>query len=497
MGGWLAHRSTSIDARLCQRLQVHGGLDLRGHRETEAREPAQKPTRTRGPATNPSMPGGPAPRRAPPMQPAEKIPRLQRLKNTARSSGDVHAALRELGGCATTKEYSLVIAVYTKLRDWREACALIDEMIRNRVTPDMYCYSSAITACKDGKQWERAVELLEGMEQAGCAPNEFHYSGAISACGKCGKHAEAMRLFDGMRAKGVRPNEVCFNAAISASKGDATRALALLSEMRERNIRPSAISYSSAVSACGAAHWQQALELLDEATASGVPIDAVCFNAAIDAVGKAGEWRRALELLDSMRGRKLRPTTVSFGSAITACEKGGELARCYELLQTMEVRGGREHAPRTTRRDRPGRRGPGGPPSPTLQLPLSRFARPLHTHTARAHPPSPPCAPRTRHNEPSTQPLTPTLALTLAPTPTLTGGRAEAGRCMLQRRAHCGGTFLRLAARPLLARRAQGSQHRADSHHVPHGHLGLRQRAAAPPRAAGARSRLTYDLGRV
>ena len=33
------------------------------------------------------MPGGPAPRRAPPMQPAEKIPRLQRLKNTARSSG--------------------------------------------------------------------------------------------------------------------------------------------------------------------------------------------------------------------------------------------------------------------------------------------------------------------------------------------------------------------------------------------------------------------------
>lgn len=149
------------------------------------------------------------------MPPAEKIPRLTRLKSSARNRDDVLRGLKEIGGPSTTKEYSICITIWGKLRPpaWREAADLIDEMARRRVAPDIYCYSAAISACSQARQWQRALELFNGMEDAGVTPNEFHYSSVITACAKCNQADVAMKLFEGIRARGVQLNAVVYNSA--------------------------------------------------------------------------------------------------------------------------------------------------------------------------------------------------------------------------------------------------------------------------------------------
>ena len=150
---------------------------------------------------------------------AEKLPQLKRLKDVARSSQEVKQRLNELGGPTSTVEFQLVIATFSKLRDWRECAQLIRDLQRQRLPTDqavLVCYSQAISACDKAKQWQTAVELLESMEPNGVPPNEFHYSGAISACAKCGQSSVAARLLGGMRKAGVKPNEVVYNTALSA-----------------------------------------------------------------------------------------------------------------------------------------------------------------------------------------------------------------------------------------------------------------------------------------
>lgn len=71
----------------------------------------------------------------------------------------------------------------------------------------------------------------------------------------------------------------------------------LMSRMRQAGLRPTSISYSSAIAACGPTNWRLAVSLLEEAKAEGIHMDAICYNAAISAVGHAGEWQKALEIL--------------------------------------------------------------------------------------------------------------------------------------------------------------------------------------------------------
>ena len=217
---------------------------------------------------------------------------------------------------ATAKKYTVRLKACR--HDYRRALALLDEMRESGVTPNVFHYSAAISACEKGGQWQRALALLDEMRAKGVAPNVITFSAAISACEKGGQWQRALALLDEMRAKGVAPNVITFSAAISACEkgGQWQRALALLDEMRAKGVAPNVITFSAAISACEkGGQWQRALALLEEMRAKGVAPDVITFSAAISACAHANQPERAMRLWDEL---PLVPDAVCFNAILDA-----------------------------------------------------------------------------------------------------------------------------------------------------------------------------------
>ena len=65
---------------------------------------------------------------------------------------------------------------------WKRALSLMNQMSRDRVWPDVYSYSAAISACGSGGCWKEALSLIKRMKSgpSKLRPNRISYTGAIS-----------------------------------------------------------------------------------------------------------------------------------------------------------------------------------------------------------------------------------------------------------------------------------------------------------------------------
>ena len=79
-------------------------------------------------------------------------------------------------------------------------------------------------------------------------------------------------------------------------------------------------------------HWQDAIQILTEAAASGRNLGTVSYNAAIDACSKAKQVGRALELFDELVQAGNVPDAVTYTALIDACGRGGLLDQAFALF---------------------------------------------------------------------------------------------------------------------------------------------------------------------
>ena len=115
----------------------------------------------------------------------------------ARSSAEVSRLVEELKP-RSGKDFTVCISAYGRVRDWRSATGLLDQMRQGGSAPNVITFSAAISACGKSGQWERALELLEEMRQGGVEPNVISYSAAISACEKGGQWERALEVLEEM-----------------------------------------------------------------------------------------------------------------------------------------------------------------------------------------------------------------------------------------------------------------------------------------------------------
>ena len=55
-------------------------------------------------------------------------------------------------------------------------------MQQDGLVPDVYSYSSVISACSKVGHWEKALSLVRQMREAGLKPDVFVYANTIAAC---------------------------------------------------------------------------------------------------------------------------------------------------------------------------------------------------------------------------------------------------------------------------------------------------------------------------
>ena len=252
---------------------------LRGHRSSRGLQPSDRGAQRR--AGNPTGRG--------------ESP-LTSLR-AARSGAEVARLVAELKP-RSSKDFTVCISAYGRVHDWRSATGLLDQMRQCGSAPNVFSFSAAISACGKSGQWERALELLDEMRERGVEPNVISFSAAISACEKGGQWERALELLDEMRQCGIEPDVIIFSAAISACEkgGQWERALELLEEMGRCGVEPNSFTYSAAIQACAAAGQPaHALQLFNRLEASQVDTSMCCFNAILDALGRA-QPERAREL---------------------------------------------------------------------------------------------------------------------------------------------------------------------------------------------------------
>jgi pentatricopeptide repeat protein len=65
---------------------------------------------------------------------------------------------------------------------WPKALDLLNQMNKDGIEPDGFCYSSAINCCGAEGRWEEACKLIETMKRGGpgSQPNKIAYTSAIS-----------------------------------------------------------------------------------------------------------------------------------------------------------------------------------------------------------------------------------------------------------------------------------------------------------------------------
>jgi pentatricopeptide repeat protein len=92
----------------------------------------------------------------------------------------VHDALHCVVGAAPCR----LISALGSGGQWERAVAVLKEMRKQGLTPDVYSYCSAIMACEKCHRWREALSLLDDMKRDGVTPNDYAYSGVIRACAK-------------------------------------------------------------------------------------------------------------------------------------------------------------------------------------------------------------------------------------------------------------------------------------------------------------------------
>jgi len=241
-----------------------------------------------------------------------------------------------------TFHYNSMISACEKVRDYKKALRLLDEMKEKKVAKNEVTFSSAISACEKCGQWRTALDLLDQMKKEGAGQTAIAYNAAISACEKGLVPHKALEIFEQMKREGVRPTVVTYSALISAAeKGQQWKlALEVLEEMKAAGHGANVIAYSAAISALSKGQmWHKALELFREIEASGGKPSIVTYNATMTALEKGLQWERALDLFDEMKSKNMPITVVSYGSAISACEKGLQYRQCLEYLDEMTEMG--------------------------------------------------------------------------------------------------------------------------------------------------------------
>jgi pentatricopeptide repeat protein len=100
-----------------------------------------------------------------------------------------------------------------------------------------------------------------------------------------------------------------------------------------RFARRRSYAFNGAIAACSrAGEWQQAMKLLNQMGATGVPPDRVSFNSALHGARVGAQATLALQLLTRMSDRDLPPDATAYELAVGACRRGAQPSSALKLV---------------------------------------------------------------------------------------------------------------------------------------------------------------------
>jgi len=200
--------------------------------------------------------------------------------------------------------------VYKSLGMWREAVALLSEMVgKGRKVEDEHV-GVVLSACHQAGEWGECMEVLERMQGWGLRVGRVSYLIVLRLLLEKRRLDQVRTVLGQMKKQGTPLDAETARLVLFtlAKRGPVYSSLEFLRLMPAWEVEPDLVSYTAVLRAC--ARFQEpdrALEVLKMMEGKEMTIDVLACATVMEALSGASRWDEAFALFDSCRAKGLRP----------------------------------------------------------------------------------------------------------------------------------------------------------------------------------------------
>lgn len=209
-----------------------------------------------------------------------------------------------------------LISGFAQSGNYEEALKVFSRMNQSRVEPNMFTFSSAVSAAANTANIKQGKQIHARIIKMGYDAETEASNVLITLYAKCGILDDAKREFLEMPEK----NEVSWNAMITgySQHGCGREAIELFEEMKWLGVMPNHVTFVSILSACshvglvdkGLSYFKSMSE------EHGLEPKIEHYVCIVDILGRAGFVRRAREFIEAM---PIEPDAMIWRTLLSAC----------------------------------------------------------------------------------------------------------------------------------------------------------------------------------
>ncbi|KAL5561157.1 hypothetical protein UlMin_030904 [Ulmus minor] len=219
--------------------------------------------------------------------------------------------------------WTALIAGYARNGLGHEALSLFAKMIRFRIRPDQFTFSSCLCACAGVASLKHGKQVHGFLVRTNFRPNTIVVGSLIDMYTKCGSLEIASRVFSFL---GDKQNVVLWNTMISAlaQHGLGEQALKMFEEMVGARVEPDRITFVVTLNACSHSGLvQEGIRIFKYMTRDyGMDPDQEHYACLIDLLGRAGCFKELMNQLDKM---PFKPDNRIWNALLGVCRIQGNL----------------------------------------------------------------------------------------------------------------------------------------------------------------------------
>eukprot|EP00913_Durusdinium_trenchii_P001288 g1187.t1 len=241
----------------------------------------------------------------------------EEIKSWRRHPGFATAVLKRLGSGANVEELN-VIHCNTAIKAccsgaWLQALNFLEQMLQMRLKPDVFTYSSVMTAClKEQKREQKMGPSDVGRRFGSIFHNCKLFLRPDLALSNCGLHALNLAgQWEAAKHLLWQLPQLELRRA-GANLGEGSRGCAVAMQ-RLGTRRADVISFGPAIADVG---WKQSALMLETMEASAIEPDRKIFSSFAVTGESEDIWQRSMGLLDLMRQRDLEADVINHSSAL-------------------------------------------------------------------------------------------------------------------------------------------------------------------------------------
>jgi len=232
--------------------------------------------------------------------------------------------------------WTTMITCYSQSKQYKEALAVYDELMKSGICPDEITLATIISCCAH----LGALKLGKGVHyyifQEGLCLDVYIGSALVDMYAKCGQLDRSLIVFLNLREK----NLYCWNSIIEGlgAHGHGKSALAMFYNMLKGNTKPNGVTFISVLSACSHAGLVEQGRKVFQSMIIDFQIDPQIehYGCMVDLFCKAKLLEDAQNLIERMT---MKPNSVIWGALLSGCKlcKNLEMAEiAFSKLTVLE-----------------------------------------------------------------------------------------------------------------------------------------------------------------